>query len=155
MNWKRRCARPVASRFARGTTRGAVTASSRGDVWALGEGGLLRFDGAKWAEAAGPAEGAPNLLFGGAGGPYVSGAKGVFRFDGRWTSVLSRGETLGGFAAAPDDVWALGPEEVRVWNGVGWRRTATGSGSRLRAVFAKNGEAVAVGDGGAILHYRP
>ncbi|MBI5549114.1 MAG: hypothetical protein HY901_34955, partial [Deltaproteobacteria bacterium] len=135
----------------------SVTVTSDGNVWALGEGGMVRYDGKEWVEVGASQEGAPTVLFGGPSGPYVAGSKGVWRFDGKaWASVLSRTEALAGYTAASDEVWALVKgEEVRHWNGVGWRRLVTGSQLQLRAAWSRNGEVVAVGDGGAIVHFRP
>jgi len=136
----------------------AVTANADGSVWALGEGGMVRLEnGTNWVEVGASKVNAPTVLFAGPAGPYVAGAQGVWRYDGKsWASVLSKLETVGGFASATDDVWALSKgDEARQWNGVGWRRSVTGAPSPLRAVWSRNGEAFAVGDGGAVLHFRP
>ena len=136
----------------------ALTASADGSLWALGDGGMVRFDGTQWAEIGASKEHAPSVLFTGPAGPYVAGEQGVWRWDGKatWASVLSRSESLAGYAAAADDVWALGKgEDVRQWNGVGWRKLATGAGPQPRAAWSRNGEVFVVGDAGAILHCRP
>ncbi|MGC4121875.1 MAG: hypothetical protein QM765_46305 [Myxococcales bacterium] len=135
----------------------ALAAMRGGKIWALGEGGMVRFEGKAWTEVGDSKENAPTVLFGGAAGPYVAGKKGVWRHDdGKgWASVISGVEITAGFASASDDVWALARgEEVRQWNGVGWRKMASGA-ANLAAVWSKTGEAFVVGEGGAILHYRP
>lgn len=134
----------------------ALTATQDGSVWALGEGGMVRFDGRAWTEVGASKENAPTVLFGGASGPHVAGRKGVWRHDGKaWASVISGVEITAGWSGASDDVWALGKgEEVRQWNGVGWRKLAAGAAG-LRAVWSRTGEAFVVGEGGAVLHYRP
>ena len=119
---------------------------------------MVRFDGKAWSEVGASKTNAPTALFGGPVGPYVASDQGVWRWDGKasWAAVLSRVETMAGFAAAGDDVWSLGKgEDVRQWNGVGWRKLATGALSQPRAAWSQNGEAFVVGDGGAILHFRP
>lgn len=134
----------------------ALTATQDGSVWALGEGGMVRFDGRAWTEVGASKENAPTVLFGGAFGPHVAGRKGVWRHDGKaWASVISGVEITAGWSGASDDVWALGKgEEVRQWNGVGWRKLAAGVAG-LRAVWSRAGEAFVAGEGGAVLHYRP
>jgi hypothetical protein len=134
----------------------AVTVGTS-DVWALGSAGMIHFDGREWSDVGAGKENKPSVLFLGPAGPYAAGGQGVWRFDGKaWASVLSRVETVSGYSAAPDDVWALGKgDEARHWNGVGWRKSTAGTQAQLRAIWSRNGEAWAVGDGGAILHLRP
>ncbi len=134
----------------------ALAATRDGSVWALGEGGMVRFDGRAWSEVGASRENAPTVLFGGSYGPHVAGRKGVWRHDGKaWASVISGVEIVAGWSGSSDDVWALAKgEEVRQWNGVGWRKLSCGAGG-LKAVWSKTGEAFVVGAGGAILHYRP
>ncbi|HEY3447817.1 MAG TPA: hypothetical protein VGK67_15785 [Myxococcales bacterium] len=134
----------------------ALATTGDGAVWALGDGGMVRFDGHTWTEVGASKENAPSVLFGGPYGPHVAGKKGVWRYDGKgWASVISGVEITAGWSASSDDVWALAKgEEVRQWNGVGWRKMASGA-TGLSAVWSKTGEAFVVGEGGAILHYRP
>lgn len=89
-----------------------VWGRSFGEVFAVGQGLLRRFDGNSWSEMEAPVSSDPygerhvSDLFGFDGGGLVAAGQGVDRFeDGAW-------ETLLPYAELVEDIWASDPDNV-------------------------------------------
>lgn len=97
-----------------------IEAAPNGDVWAVLDRQLARFDGTTWV-VFGTADGLPtlegfgvDLAVGPDGSVWASTGDGLARFDGlRWT-VSHAGVAFGRISVAPDGtVWVMGPSGLQ------------------------------------------
>jgi hypothetical protein len=115
-----------------GNALSSVSGTALNDVWAVGEGALLHFDGAAWSYFAGLDDG-PDLYALraiAANDVWAAGKSGrLLHFDGaRWSPVAS-GVTvalLGLWASGPKDVWAVGDQDTILhFDGAAWTMSRT------------------------------
>jgi hypothetical protein len=134
-----------------------VWGSGPANVYAVGDGAILRYDGSEWADASPPG----SLTF-----TAIAGIDGDFVLAGTANGVvlLGNGESwepigvdLGhvtGIATASETRIEISTSEGKIqeWDGTSWTRTGGTEGHALRAIRSCGGdEAFAVGDGGVIL----
>lgn len=150
----------------------AIGGSSATNVWVVGHGTTLRFDGARWVSNAGGAGMAPSL-FGVWGGSdsdvWAVGTSAVLHFDGtRWERVTSTVSDTpitysGIWGSSANDIWlsartgSSGPGIGAIFhrNSAGWSRISLGTTDppNLFDIWGSSATDVwAVGDDGTILH---
>jgi uncharacterized repeat protein (TIGR01451 family) len=99
-----------------------VDGTSSDDVWAVGNGGILHWNGVAWQVSPAPAVTLTGVV---AIAPDDAWAVGdaTLHWDGTsWSQVASPavGQLQSVDASAGDDVWALGQGRVIHWNGTAW-----------------------------------
>jgi hypothetical protein len=102
-------------------TADGVTAYAVGGQWtgSATEPVMLRRTGAGWRRVTPPSAGTLRLSGVSPSHLWVSGADGIFQWDGgAWTRIHDRGGEV--FAVAPDQVYASTVGGVRLWNGAAW-----------------------------------
>jgi hypothetical protein len=112
---------------AAGTDLFGVAGTTSSDVWAIGHGLLLHYDGHDWTKVdagIGPYEDWSTIVAIAPDDVWIAGeSQNLRHFDGTtWTAFPATTETRpwfrSGYAAAPDDVWfVLARSELVHWNG--------------------------------------
>ncbi len=151
-----------------------IAAITPNDVWAVGFGGLVgilsHFDGSTWTEieyndlyakflsvSAAASDSVWALGYDSEGGfqfgnegPFVASYNGV-----EWdidTALPTSAALFGIFAAAPNDVWAVGTQGTVIhYDGVEWTASSTGVSVALHTVTKIGDDVWAAGENGVIL----
>ncbi len=134
---------------------------SGGELFAVGQDGIVRHDGVDWSVQRSPSTGDAYMAVSGTSvtDVFAVGLSGVIaHHDGvTWTSQASgtAQNLLGVWANAPDDVFAVGTTgTIRHYNGTSWSAQTSNTTQPLAAVWGASGSDVfAVGAAGTILHY--
>lgn len=142
-----------------GARLNGVFGASPADVWAVGDGEALRFDGVRWNRASGlSAQLALNGAWGSAANDvYLVGAGGaIAHWTGSGLDPITSGTTadlLAVWGSGATDVWAVGSGGTIAHGGGQWTSSSVGT-SNLRGVSGSGPSDVwAVGDAGTILHW--
>ena len=132
-----------------------VWGASATSVFAVGFGGMVRFDGSSWTDQT-PA--GPFVMLEGVWGVgptevYAVGTDLSFRYDGTewldWTAPAGSHRAIWGSGGS--DIFVVGFSEVQHYDGSGWQRTVTGA---LVGVFgAGPDDVIAVGWSGEAIRY--
>lgn len=128
------------------------------ELWGAGkDGAIRRWDGAAWGVVASPST---EWLWGAWGANeddiwFVGLAGTVLRWNGREVQAVA-GVTTNGLwgvsGSAADDVWAAGANGTVVHgDGVRWSAVPTGTTENFHAIWARAGEAWAVGNKGIVV----
>ncbi|HET6260904.1 MAG TPA: hypothetical protein VFG99_01540 [Chloroflexia bacterium] len=148
----------------------AVDAVSSGDVWAVGfwrryspQGLVMRWNGTAWVQSANPSSGSVESMSAvtalssndvWAVGYSSTGNSLIWHWDGtQWSAVTSPnvGILHGLDASAPDDVWAIGGNDILNWDGTQWSVVPAPSVGTLNGITAlSTNDAWAVGNNGTL-----
>ncbi len=137
----------------------AVWGSSASDVFAVGDGTIIHYDGASWRSMLLPESGRLNSVWGGSANfVYAVGDHIALLYDGfQWTHLTS-GTTQDlrrVWGSSADDVFAVGHAGTIVhWDQRIWQLMESGTHEDLSGVWGSSGNDVfAVGANGTILHF--
>lgn len=106
-----------------------VWASSHGDVWAVGESGLiLRWNGSTWTNYDSGTNQTFNCVFGWSANEVWAGTSndGIKKWNGTAWGPHSSSEATSIWGAAPNNAWAAGVTTLKRWNGTSWTNYPTG-----------------------------
>jgi uncharacterized repeat protein (TIGR01451 family) len=105
----------------------AVDGTSSDDVWAIGKGGILHWDGAAWQVSPAPVVTLTSVVAIASDDAWAVGDA-TLHWDGTsWSQIASPavGQLQSVDASAGGDVWALGQQRVIHWNGTAWTEVPT------------------------------
>jgi hypothetical protein len=167
-HWNGHIWKSVPAPTAVGSTLRAVAAVSSSDVWAVGSGVIMHYDGRQWSITptqqhfdlhAVAAISANNLWAVGTGSSHNMAVAQIVHWDGtQWRAAaiptIPNSSLLGVAAVSADDVWAVGEFAPNVmkplllhWNGAVWRTVAfppghypTGQASPQSMVVSDRGD---------------
>lgn len=132
-----------------------LAGTARDAVWAaVGSGALLRYDGARWATAATvAADGFTAVWSSAPDDVWISGAKGVYHYDGaRLTGPTPTGRSVSALAgSSPRDLWGVGWRGAIVrWDGAGWTEHSrdAADGDSVIGLWGSGADALALVDPG-------
>lgn len=136
----------------------AVWGASSSDIFSVGLGYILHFDGTSWTVMPNPAGGLLRSVWGTSGtNVYAVGSQRILHYDGTsWTQVLSVSEDLFGvWGSSPSDIFADGYNgSIFHYDGSNWTLMTTATAVPLTGGFwgTSSTNLYAAGQG-AILHY--
>jgi hypothetical protein len=137
-----------------------VWGASPSDVFAVGDGVIMHYDGRTWTnvlDSPSLQTAALRAVWGSSGADvYAVGLDGMILHlrDSKWRSVHNEpGRKLRSvWGTSSRDVWAVGHETLMHFDGREWVELDAGKGRDLLAVWATPGNVFAVGANGLVLH---
>lgn len=137
----------------------SLRGSAADNVWGVGGGRAIQWDGARWVDRSNGIPTGTELYDVWAFAPNDVWAVGtrVLRWDGtawRDTALSFAGAYFGVWGSSPSNVWIVGNTVTRRWDGTAFRDALTGTTADLRAVWGSGpGDVWAAGEEGALAHF--
>ncbi|MFO0628978.1 MAG: hypothetical protein U0325_25615 [Polyangiales bacterium] len=137
----------------------SIRGSAADNVWGVGGGRAIQWDGARWVDRSNGIPTGTELYDVWAFAPNDVWAVGtrVLRWDGttwRDTALAFSGAYFGVWGSSPSNVWIVGNTVTRRWDGAAFRDALTGTTADLRAVWGSGpGDVWAAGEEGALAHF--
>ncbi|WP_224361242.1 CBM96 family carbohydrate-binding protein [Hyalangium versicolor] len=147
--------------YPNGTTIYDIWGSGPNDVWFVGPGFLLHWNGTTWTQMQPPSwlNWLTSVHGSGPNDVWAVGSGGtMFHFDGTsWTNyTIDMADTLEAvWVASPTDAWAVGfSGRAMHWNGTSWAQVPTNTSVGLNGIHGTGPNDVwAVGDQGTVIHW--